>query len=696
MVGEIDLGQFHEIFYEESFENLEAMEVGLLALDLGTPDAEVINTVFRAAHSIKGGAATFGFSAISDFTHIVETLLDEVRSGIRSVTVELIDTTLASIDLIRSMLAESKSGEPIDQQRTESLITELQMLGNSDSEGAVDKSSSAGEPVSNMSVNGAGTDTTWHIKFLPHERMLMTGNEPFRMIRELKLLGNLEITSHADALPSFADLDPEICHLNWDLALNGQISRAQIDDVFEWVEGDCTLEIEALETAASLPGNMDEITQQVGTHDGDAGKVEGVHTRTSHPSRRAEDNSPQSSQPEASSIRVSINKVDSLIDLVGELVITQSMLNQFSKDFREEDLEKLLKGIEQLNRHTRELQEETMGIRMLPVDFVFQRLPRLVRDLSNSLGKQVELKLEGGQTEIDKTILEKISDPLMHLIRNALDHGIESPEDRKKAGKPAVGLVEIKAFHEGGNVFIQIADDGAGLKSEIIHAKAIEQGLITEEESMTEIEVQNLIFAPGFSTSEEISDISGRGVGMDVVSKNINDLNGVVEVSSAPGEGSVFSIKLPLTLAILDGQLVRVGQENFIISMLSIVKSIRVKSEHHNDVVGSMEVYRYLEEYIPFIRLDEVYDVEAEYRDIEDAILIVVDVGERFGILVDEVLGQQQFVIKSLESNYRQVPSIAGATILGNGKVAMILDAVGLLAYSRRQAKIDGSRSAQL
>ena len=696
MAGEIDLSQFHEVFYEESFENLEAMEVGLLALDLGMPDPEVVNTVFRAAHSIKGGAATFGFNTISDFTHIVETLLDEVRSGVRAVTVEFVDTMLASVDLIRNMLRESKSGESIDQQQTDVLIAELQSLAPAATNKTVNGTIAGGDDTPSVSASEVGTDSTWQIKFVPFERMLMTGNEPYRMIRELKLLGDATVQSHLDALPSFADLDPEACYLSWDFVLRGQISREQIDDIFEWVEGDCRLDIDEVAAAKSQPAELDEAAQYDDANSGSTDKNEGAHSSTSHPNRRAEDRQPQSSLQEASSIRVNIKKIDSLIDLVGELVITQSMLNQFTNDFRQEDLEKLLTGIEQLSRNTQELQEETMRIRMLPVDFVFQRLPRLVRDLSNSLGKQVELRLEGNQTEIDKTILEKISDPLTHIVRNAVDHGIESPEERKKAGKPAVGLLEIRAYHEGGNIWIQIEDDGAGLNSTMIRAKAIEQGVITEEENPTEKEIQNLIFAPGFSTVDEISDISGRGVGMDIVNKNIGDLSGVVEVSSTTGKGSIFSIRLPLTLAILDGQLIRVGQEVFIISMLSIVKSIRVQSENHSDVAGSGEVYRYMEDYIPIIRLDRIYSIEAEYQDIEDAILVVVDAGERFGILVDEVLGQQQVVIKSLESNYHQVPSIAGATILGDGRVSMILDAVGLLAYSKELAQVDKARSAQV
>lgn len=693
MSGEIDLSQFHEVFFEESFENLEAMESGLLSFSDGMPEPEQINTVFRAAHSIKGGAATFGFLVISEFTHVVETLLDQVRAGERSVTSDFVDIMLESVDLIRSLLTDSRSGNVLDDRQTQELIEKLNSLQATVIDEQEPEENQQGNSQSTGSESGSSTGSEWRIRFIPNEDMLKSGNEPFRMIRELKLLGELAVESSCDRIPSFGDYDPESCFLEWVIVLKGDVGKDKISEVFEWVEGDCVLEIEQVlaqsgasdfvegeqQVVSAVDADLSVLPKTTGSSDQQVGKQD-LSEPAVHFNRRAEDRVAQSQ--ESSSIRVNISKIDSLIDLVGELVITQSMLNRFTKDFKEDEREKLVEGIEQLERNTRELQEHTMRIRMLPIDFVFQRLPRLVRDLGQSLGKQAELNLEGSQTEVDKTVLEKITDPLTHLIRNALDHGIESPEERKRLGKNAVGTVAVKAYHEGATVIIQVEDDGKGLDPEVLRSKAIERRLISEDDELSDIELKNLIFEAGFSTAALVSDVSGRGVGMDVVNNNIKDLGGVVDVYSELGVGSIFTIKLPLTLAILDGQLIRVGKEVFIISMLNIIKSVRISADNYGDVAGEAEVYRFRGEYVPIVRLSELYAIEADYKEIEEAIMVVVDIGQKFGILVDEVLGQQQVVIKSLESNYRHVPSIAGATILGDGKVAMILDPAGLLSHS--------------
>jgi two-component system chemotaxis sensor kinase CheA len=683
MPGEIDLSQFHEVFYEESFENLASMESGLLGFSDGIPDSEQVNTVFRAAHSIKGGAATFGFLVISDFTHVVETLLDQVRAGERSVTAEFIDIMLESVDLIRVLLTKSRSGVELNTELTQTLSDRLGTLQSSDQDDNATATERASEPESSPSNI---LNRRWSIFFRPAESMLKKGNEPFRMIRELKSLGSLTVISSTDRIPDFESLDPESCFVEWNLQLEGEIDQKQIHEVFEWVEDECQLEIEELTAATDAPADSVDQEPSVIVESGDAtgtGTESRINTSISHPQRRAEDR--VTPGQESTSIRVNISKIDSLIDLVGELVITQSMLNRFTQDFRVDELEKLIERIDELERNTRELQEHTMRIRMLPIDSVFQRLPRLVRDLGRSLGKEVELKLVGNQTEVDKTVLEKITDPLTHLIRNALDHGIELPEERKRLGKPELGTVEIKAFQEGGTVIIQISDDGKGLDPETLRSTGIERGLIEADQELSDSELQNLIFAPGFSTAGSVSDVSGRGVGMDVVNRNIKDLGGVVELFSEIDRGSTIRIKLPLTLAILDGQLVRVGSDIFIVSMLSIVKSVRISPELYGDVAGKSEVYRYQDEYIPIVRLTELFSIEADHTQLEEAIMVIVDIGQKYGILVDEVLGQQQVVIKSLESNYRQVPSIAGATILGDGKVAMILDPIGILSHSQER-----------
>jgi two-component system chemotaxis sensor kinase CheA len=372
--------------------------------------------------------------------------------------------------------------------------------------------------------------------------------------------------------------------------------------------------------------------------------------------------------------------VDALINMVGELVITQSMLSQFSRDEEITNLEKLREGLLQLERNTRELQERVMSIRMLPISFAFNRFPRLVRDLSAQLGKEVTLKLNGEHTELDKTVMEKIGDPLVHLVRNSLDHGIELPAVRLAAGKPAAGTLTLDAFHEGGAIVIEIADDGAGLDTDRIQAKARERGLIGENDVLSEEQACDMIFQAGFSTAAVVSDVSGRGVGMDVVRRNIKDLGGVVEVTTRRGQGSTFRIRLPLTLAILDGQLIRVGDQVYIVSLVSIIESLQVRPESVSSIAGRSELYRLREEYLPVVRLYEQFGIETTTTDLKDGLLVVVEGdGRRIGLFVDELLGQQQVVIKSLQTNFRRVPGISGATILGDGRVAMILDVAGLI-----------------
>ncbi|MGH8120530.1 MAG: chemotaxis protein CheA, partial [Gammaproteobacteria bacterium] len=642
MAIDIDLTQFHEIFYEESLEGLGTMETGLLNLDIGIPDADVINTVFRAAHSIKGGAGTFGLMDIAQFTHIVETTLDDVRSRKRGVTQELVDVLLKSVDCLRYMINCSKTGTVADKERIAELAESL---------GQVESAAPSANNKIPVAVNSG-----WRIIFKPAPHLLQTGNEPYRLLRELNTLGELKVTADATGLPSFDQLEPELCYLGWDVLIRGDTSREQIGEIFAWVEGDCALEI-------TLQGDRRLfVERRKGEREVLAEQVEAR---------------------EAASIRVNIDKVDGLINLVGELVITQSILNRVAGEITGNYAEDLVEVVEILVCNTRELQDQAMRIRMLPIDYTFNRLPRLVRDLSRSLGKQVDLVITGNSTEVDKTVLEKISDPLIHLIRNAVDHGIEKPEDRLAAGKPEKGLIEISASQEGGNIIIKIVDDGAGLNQEKILAKARERGLVDQEE-LTPAQINNLIFQPGFSTAAEISSVSGRGVGMDVVKRNINDLGGNVELSSVTGKGTRFSIKLPLTLAILDGQLVRVGKETLIIPLLNIVESIQPNRDQFLEVTGETRIYHYRDQYLPIIRLYETFRIPTDIMELHQGLLVVTDSGEhRIALFVDEVLGQQQVVIKSLETNYRQVPGLSGATILGDGTVAMILDIASLTQFVR-------------
>lgn len=668
----IDMAQFHQVFFEESFEGLQIMESGLLNLDLGAADTETINTIFRAAHSIKGGGGTFGFTEVSNFTHVLETLLDEMRDGRREVSQAAVNLLLKSVDCLREMLTAVQAGDAVDEEGVSAVQAELELLL-----GATGEMQSSAEDVA-AAHEGAG----WKIRFAPHQNMLRTGNDSLRLVKELAALGRLEVVSDLSGLPTFAELDPESSYLSWTFTLEGEVTREQITEIFEWVEDDCELDISPIEAPALVTASASE----------PAGPVKAAPVaedkRIGEEERRKGDKRGGASQ-EASSIRVGTDKIDSLINKVGELVITQSMLGQFGEEFDVSQLERLRDGLAQLERNTRELQEGVMQIRMLPISFSFSRFPRLVHDLSSKLGKKVELKLSGESTEVDKTVLEKIGDPLVHLVRNSLDHGLEDTETRRAAGKSEVGTIHLNAFHQGGEIVLEVSDDGAGLNAEKLLAKAIERGLATESDELSEEQIYNLIFLPGFSTATEVSDVSGRGVGMDVVCRNINDLGGKIGIRSELGAGTTITIRLPLTLAILDGQLVRVGRETYVLSLLSIIESLQVEEHLVSEVAGKAELYKVRGEFIPIIRLYEACNIEPDSTDLTAGLLVIVEAdGRRVGLFVDDLLGQQQVVIKSLEKNYQHVQGLSGATILGDGTVALILDPPGLV---RSFFQADGS-----
>ncbi len=683
----VDLFQFHQTFFEESFEGLGVMESGLLALSPGNADPESINTLFRVAHSIKGGSSMFGFTAITEFTHVMETLLDKLRSEECPVTQGSVDLLLQSVDFLRNMLAAVRDNIDHDAERGGRLREQLEAILENGNRESVTAS-----PVPRMTEAADAGDAArgWRIMFRPHQHLLTTGNDPLPMLRELSLLGDLDVSSDVSKLPRFHDLDPEACFLGWDLMLHGVIPRTQIAEVFEWVESDCDLEItpidrNTLQANAGLSGEVVPIQPGDPTPHASrfsapvAGPASGADEAYPGLERRK---NPRAGY--ASSIRVNIEKVDALINIVGELVITQSMLSQIGEDFAASKINKLRDGLIQLARNTRELQDSVLGIRMLPISFSFNRFPRLVRDMSQQLCKKIDLTVSGEQTEIDKTVLEKLSDPLVHLVRNALDHGIELPEVRKACGKDETGRVHLHAYHQGGNIVIEVADNGAGLNKAKILQRAREQGIVGEHEALAEDKIHELIFQPGFSTADTITDISGRGVGMDVVRRNIKDLGGSIEIKSEVGLGSTITIRLPLTLAILDGQLVRIGRHIYSIPLVSIVESLQVAPKCVSRITGKSEIYKLRAEYLPIIRLYEVFNVVPDSERIENGILVVVeDDGQRAGIYIDELLAQQQVVIKSLETNYTRVPGISGATILGDGTVALILDVPGVVELSR-------------
>ena len=661
----VDLTQFHKTFFEESLEGLDAMEAALLALDSGSTDTELVHTIFRAAHSIKGGAATFGFTDVAAFTHVAESLLEEVRSERRAVEAELIELLLRSVDCLRAMLARSSSGQPVADAESEALRAELVRLvsGEADATAVVAAATVA-------AVSG------WEIGFsaLPH--LLQTGNDPLRLFRELQQLGRLEVVRAflLDGAPQLADLDPSSCHLGWELRLHGDVARGDINAVFDWLDGDCELTIKPLQAASS--DNAVAATPQ------QAPAV--VQPEAPAAGRPVRETAVASS--EGGTIRVGIDKVDALINMMGELVITQSMLSDIGENFQLSKLEHLRDGLAQLERTTRELQESVMRIRMLPIGSVFNRFPRLVRDLERKLGKQVRLELHGEHTELDKTVMEKIGDPLVHLVRNAIDHGLEMPAQRKAAGKPETGMLKLNAYHEGGNIVVQISDDGAGLNRDAIVAKAQQRGLIQAGQELSDADVAELIFQPGFSTAAQATDLSGRGVGMDVVRRNVRDLGGTVSVRSISGKGSTFTIALPLTLAIIDGLATAIGSERYIVPLISIVESLRLRPETVRKIAGGGEVFHFRDEYVPIMRLHRAFACADAVTDIEQGIVVVVeDDGRRVGLLVDDLLGQQQAVVKSLEAHYQRVQGISGATILSDGSVALIVDVSGVVRLGQRR-----------
>ncbi len=684
----IDMSQFLETFYEESFEGLDIMENNLLEMDAGQVDEEVINAIFRAAHSIKGGSGTFGLMAVSDFTHVLETLLDEMRDGSREVTREAVTLMLSSVDVLRDMLTALRDGAEIDNER----VSEVHQALESMLRGGAGASDPAG-PETSQSVDEHGSGSGWKISFRPLVHLFKTGNDPVRMIRELDELGELSVKADLNDLPPLEDLDPEECRISWEIELRGDADRDQVNEVFAWVEDDCELDIEPLQAETPV-----EATAETGAQaDPSEATAEAPAKEALKPAKPAtKASAPKKASAETGSIRVGIDKVDALINMVGELVITQSMLNQLGEDFTMDKLQKLQEGLAELERHTRELQENVMRIRMLPISFAFNRFPRLVHDLSQKLNKKIELKMTGEQTELDKTVMEKIGDPLVHLVRNSLDHGIESPEVRVEKGKPETGVLHLNAYHQGGNIVIEIHDDGAGLNTQRIRAKAIEKGLIDENDQLPTEKIHELIFHPGFSTAEQVSDVSGRGVGMDVVKRNIKDLGGSVEVKSEEGVGSTFTIRLPLTLAILDGQLMRIGNETFVIPLVSITESLLVKEEFVKSIAGEVELYKLRDEYVPVVRLHEVFGIEPDNRELIGGLLMVVEGdGQHAGLFVDELMGQQQVVIKSLESNFKPVDGISGATILGDGTVALIIDIPGLVKLSRTRTRRGSAKSKQ-
>jgi len=685
----VDLSQFYQVFFDESAEHLAEMERIFLVIDPANPDEEDLNAVFRAAHSIKGGAGTFGFPDMTVVTHTLETLLDRVRHHEIALTREMVDVFLQAGDAISMQLAGHRDGSSVNQQAIETVCERLSSISGSASSPPAQPPPQLISPTPPERTAEAVSKSTYRIVFTPPPDLYtrMVRMEP--IFEELATMGDFALTAGVEPHHEFNSYDPTRCMMTWEMTLATDRTIGDIREVFMFVADEEEVNIEEHPPAARNDASND--TQSTLSDPAPKPEVAGSDSGTIMGRRLYDKNETApgaygrrpTETTEASSIRVGVAKVDQLINQMGELVITQAMLAQTAQQLDPVQFENLHRGLALLERNTRDLQESVMSIRMMPINFIFSRFPRLVHDLADKLGKQVELKLVGETTELDKSLIEKLADPLTHLVRNSLDHGVELPEARIATGKPPVGTITLKAAQQGGRVVVEVADDGAGLNREKILAKATQNGLPVSD-TMSDEEVWQLIFAPGFSTADQVTDISGRGVGMDVVMRNVNAMGGRVNVFSNQGKGSRVVVSLPLTLAILDGLSVRVGNETFIVPLNSIIESLQPLSSDLNEVGHDNTTVHVRGEYIPLMRLGDIFSIAGAVQRPEEAVVMLVDAeGEHLALLVDELLGQHQVVIKSIETNYRKVDGTAGATILGDGRVALILDAVDMVRLWR-------------
>jgi two-component system chemotaxis sensor kinase CheA len=673
----MDISDFYQTFFDEADELLADMEQHLLDLVPEAPDSEQLNAIFRAAHSIKGGAGTFGFTILQETTHLMENLLDEARRGEMQLNTDIINLFLETKDIMQEQLDAYKSSTEPDAASFEYICNALRQLAL-EAKGEVVPAATSGAKLS--VVDSATPDAVATTSGTDEKdgklRIVLSSLKEGEVDLLEEELGNLatlsDVVKGTDTLSATLDggvgQDDIIAVLCFviepdQIAFETAAASTAAVDVEEAVEAEPTTAVQATPVAAQTPALKAVPKEQ--------------------PAGRAE--KPAARASESTSIRVAVEKVDQLINLVGELVITQSMLAQRSNELDPVNHGDLITSMTQLQRNARDLQESVMSIRMMPMEYVFSRFPRLVRDLASKLDKQVELTQVGSSTELDKSLIERIIDPLTHLVRNSLDHGIETPEKRVEAGKSPVGNLTLSAEHQGGNICIEVTDDGAGLNRERILAKAVSQGM-TVHENMSDEDVGMLIFAPGFSTAEQVTDVSGRGVGMDVVKRNIQEMGGHVEIKSRQGQGTTIRILLPLTLAILDGMSVKVNNEVFILPLNAVMESLQPRDEDLHPLAGGERVLEVRGEYLPLVELWKVFDVSGAKTEATQGIVVILQsAGRRYALLVDQLIGQHQVVVKNLESNYRKVPGISAATILGDGSVALIVDVSALQGLNREK-----------
>ncbi|MET0155370.1 MAG: chemotaxis protein CheA [Rickettsiales bacterium] len=690
-----ELAHFKTIFIEECYELLNDMGDRLVAMNVDEPDVEDLNAIFRCAHSIKGGAGGFGFNDLAKFTHHMEGFLEKVRNFQVPVTPGLVDALLASADVMRHMTQAAESGETFDTSESDAILEKLKEESGESFAQAAEKKTAEKKAASAKSDPYPAADEIgiYDVSFAPLKDLFFTGNEPLLLLRELSELGDCVPHLRYDELPDVTQIDCSQCYLSWVIELDTVKSENDVREVFEFVEDHCALSVRKTGAymkptgAREMPAGEEKIEENAA--------APALQHAEKHPHKKAEHKHDErkaaapSKQPTVASIRVDVAKVDRLVNMIGELVITQSMVVAQSQELPQDAYAKLLSGVNALSQHTIELQESIMAIRMQPVKTVFSRVPRILHDLNRKLGKDIKLVTEGEDTELDKTVIEQLADPLIHMIRNSADHGIEKDvASRVALGKSPGGVIRLAAEHRGGKIVISIEDDGAGVNRPKVLQAAKDKGLISEDAHLADEEIDRLIFMPGFSTADAVSDVSGRGVGMDVVKQNIEGLGGSVTLKSVPNVGMKIEVTLPLTLAILNGMIVRCARELYVIPIANIVETMRVHKEKIHAMVGGRTTVNVRGKFLPLLKLEEALDVPRRGSGApneggceENGLIVLLESNvTQFGVVVDELVGQQQVVIKSLEENFSAVPGISGATILGDGKVSLILDVGGLAA----------------
>ncbi len=747
----MDMNEIKEIFFQECEEQLAELESGLLKMNDGDRDPETVNAVFRAVHSIKGGAGAFGLDDLVAFAHVFETTLDCVRSNKLEPTQDVLKVMLKSADVLADLTNAARDGGSVDESRSRGLVKELEALANGElpsaaAEAPAAKPAPVAAPVAAAPAAkptdesgfqpipfsfddfgdeeaSASETPSYKIIFKPRSDLYSKGNDATLLLRDLSRLGEMRVNCNADALPGLDEIDPEAAYFHWNITLTTDKGEDAIRSVFEFAEWDCELEVAAAEAEAGasaaeelpmIPVPFDlsilddsaaeapaeepkadaaaavaaaETASNVAQMAAAAARVEKKETAASA-AAAAQNNAAAAAASAGQTIRVDLDRVDRLINLVGELVINQAMLSQSVIENDTTGTSSINMGLEELQQLTREIQDSVMAIRAQPVKPVFQRMSRIVREIADMTGKSIRLITEGENTEVDKTVIDKLAEPLTHMIRNAVDHGIETPEKRAANGKNTEGTVRLTAKHRSGRILIELADDGAGINREKVKQKAIANELIPADANLTDEEIDNLIFLPGFSTADKISDISGRGVGMDVVKRSIQALGGRINITSRPGQGSVFTMSLPLTLAVLDGMVVTVAGQTLVVPLTAIVETLQPEASAIHSFGASHRLISIRNSFCPLVDVGRILNFRATQANPVEGVALLVESegGGQRALMVDAIQGQRQVVIKSLEANYTHVPGIAAATILGDGRVALILDVDAVVGASRGQA----------